>query len=175
MVSLKFNGGHWSLITAYGPVDQHLKDEFLDELRDAHADCPGPAVLCGDFNMIYQAADKSNDRLNLRSMRRFCRAIDDMQIDELYLHGRLFTWSNERRRPTMERIDRVFAIVSWIQVFPNHHLRFLSSDCSDHARLLLQLTPSHGPNGDSDLRHFGCANMVLRRWCGRLGVAASKM
>jgi exonuclease III len=131
--------GQWSLVAVYGPVDHHLKAEFLDELRAARADCAGPMILCGDFNMIYQAADKSNDRLNLGSMRRFRRAIDDMQVDELYLHGRLFTWSNERRRPTMERIDRVFATVSWLELFPNHHLRSLSSDCSDHAPILLQL------------------------------------
>ena len=76
--------------------------------------------------MIYQAADKSNDRLNLRSMRRFRRALDDMQVDELYLHGRLFTWSNQRRRPTLERIDRAFATVQWFEQCADHHLRTLS-------------------------------------------------
>jgi hypothetical protein len=89
--------------------------------------------------MIYQAVDKNNDHLDLRSMRQFRRTLDDMQVDELYLHGRLFTWSNERRRSTLERIDRVFASVPWLELFPNHHLRSLSSDCSDHAPLLLQL------------------------------------
>jgi hypothetical protein len=44
-------------------------------------------------------------------MRRFCRTLDACQIDELYLHGRLFTWSNERRRPTFEGLDRAFASV----------------------------------------------------------------
>lgn len=72
-------------------------------------------------------------------MRRFRHALDDMQVDELYLHGRLYTWSNEKRRPTMERLDRAFATVEWLNAFPNHHLRLLSSDCSDHAPLLLQL------------------------------------
>lgn len=95
--------------------------------------------MCGDFNLIYQAADKSYDRLNRRSMRRFRRALDDIQLDELYLHGRLYTWSNERRRPTLERIDRAFATADWLERFPNHHLKCLSSDCSDHVPLLLQL------------------------------------
>jgi hypothetical protein len=62
-----------------------------------------------------------------------------MQVDELYLHGRRFTWSNERRRPIMERIDRAFANVPWLQTFPSHHLRTLLSNSSDHAPLLLQL------------------------------------
>lgn len=129
----------WSLTTVYGPVDESLKPEFLDELREVHADCPGPLLICGDFNMIYQAADKSNDRLNLRSMRRFRRALDAhaLQVDELYLHGRLYTWSNERRRPTLERIDRAFATMQWLDLFPDHQLRSLSTDSSDHAPLLL--------------------------------------
>jgi hypothetical protein len=65
--------------------------------------------------------------------------MDDMQVDELYFHGRLYTWSNERRRPTMERIDRAFATIQWLEKFTDHHLRSLSTDCSDHAPLLLQL------------------------------------
>jgi exonuclease III len=87
----------WSLVAIYGPVDESLKLEFLDELREIHADCTGLLLVCGDFNLIYQAADKSNDRLNLRSMRYFHRVPDDLQVDELYLHGRLYTWSNKRR------------------------------------------------------------------------------
>jgi hypothetical protein len=62
-----------------------------------------------------------------------------MGIHQLYLHGRLYTWSNERRRPTLERIDRASATVQLLEAFPNHHLRSLSSDCSDHAPRLLRL------------------------------------
>jgi predicted amidophosphoribosyltransferase len=39
----------------------------------------------------------------------------------------------------LERIDRVFTSMEWLEAFPSHHLRCLSSDCSDHAPLLLQL------------------------------------
>jgi exonuclease III len=129
----------WSLATVYRPVDDELKAEFLEELREIHADCPTPLLLCGDFNLIYQAADKSNDRLNIRSMRRFRRVIDDLQLEELYLHGRLYTWSNERRHPTLERIDRAFGSLLWMQQFTDHHMRSLSTDSSDHAPLLLRL------------------------------------
>lgn len=129
----------WSLATVYGPVEENLKLEFLNELREIRMDCDGPLLIYGDFNLIYQARDKNNDRLNLRSMCRFCRALDDMQVDELYLHVRLYTWSNERQHPTMEHIDCAFTTVPWLEAYPNHHLRSLSSDCSDHDPLLLQL------------------------------------
>lgn len=116
-----------------------LKADFLEELRVARAHAMGPLFLCGDFNQIYLAADKNNDRLCLRAMRRFRRLIDDLQVQEIYLHGRLYTWSSQRERPTLERIDRAFACLQWLEAFPSHHLRCLSSDCSDHSPLLLQL------------------------------------
>jgi len=68
----------WSLATVYGPVEENLKLEFLNELREIRADCDGPLLIGSDFNLIYQARDKSNDRLNLRPMRRFHRALDDI-------------------------------------------------------------------------------------------------
>jgi exonuclease III len=118
----------WSLSCVYGPVLEELKPGFLDELRDVHAQNTGPLLFCGDFNQIYRAADKNNSRLNLQSMRRFRRLLNDLQLQELYLHGRLYTWSNARHRPTLERIDRAFASVDWLEAFPSHHLRCLSSD-----------------------------------------------
>jgi hypothetical protein len=159
----------WSIVAVYGPVDHHLKAEFLAELRAARDDCTGAAILCGDFNMIYQAADKSNDQLNLRAMRRIRRALDEMRVDELHLHGRLFTWSNERRRPTLEHIDRVFATVPWLEQFPNHHLRSLSTDCSDHAPLLLQLNSMPWPKPRFRFEAFwtrqeGFAEVVQQAW-----------
>lgn len=39
----------------------------------------------------------------------------------------------------LERIDRAFTTVPWLEAFPQNHLRSLSSECSDHAPLLLRL------------------------------------
>ena len=129
----------WTLSCVYGPVLEDLKPTFLTELRDVCTQYTGPLLVCGDFNQIYRAEDKNNSRLNLRSMRRFRRAIDESHLQELYLNGRLYTWSSRRSTPTLERLDRAFANVDWLEAFPSHHLRCLSSDCSDHSPLLLQL------------------------------------
>ncbi|XP_066347979.1 uncharacterized protein [Miscanthus floridulus] len=72
-------------------------------------------------------------------MRRFGRFLGAVAVEEIHLNGRLFTWTNERLRPTLERIDRAFASVGWLELYPNHHMRALSSDCSDHAPLLLRM------------------------------------
>jgi hypothetical protein len=76
--------------------------------------------------------------LNRRMMSRFRQLIDEVELQELYLKGRLYTWSNERDSPTLERLDRVFASNDWVDAFPNHELSALSTQCSDHAPLLLR-------------------------------------
>jgi hypothetical protein len=73
-------------------------------------------------------------------MRRFARLVNGLLLSELFLQGRLFTWSSEQEHPTLERIDRAFATSDWPDGFPNHRMRALSADCSDHAPLLLQTT-----------------------------------
>ena len=127
----------WWITVVYGPLDANAQQAFLNELVALHSSLLGPWLLCGDFNMIYRAADKNNDRLDRRCMRRFRRFLGAVAVEELHLNGRLFTWTNERLHPTLERIDRAFASVDWLELYPNHHMRVLSSDCSDHAPLLL--------------------------------------
>jgi exonuclease III len=122
----------WWLSNVYGPSSNSSSEKtaFLQELRDIRAACAGPWLVCGDFNLIYQAADKNHGRLHRGLMRAFRDTIDVLQLQELHLSGRLYTWSNGRDNPTLERIDRAFASVEWLQLFPFHHLRSLSSDCS---------------------------------------------
>ena len=133
-------------------ADQRLRspsrDErsaFLQELRDIRLACLGSWLVCGDFNMILNVADKNNGCLERAQMRRFRQTINDLLLDELFLHGRLFTWSNRRGEPMLERLDRAFGSTEWTQRFPAHHLRCLSSDHSDHAPLLLILSTNPWP------------------------------
>jgi hypothetical protein len=44
-------------------------------------------------------------------MTTFRHFIQEQEIKDLYLHGRRFTWSNEREVPTLTRIDRAFVSV----------------------------------------------------------------
>jgi hypothetical protein len=78
-------------------------------------------------------------------MGRFRCFLYDLELDELHLHGRLFTWSNERLHPTLERIDRMFVSSCWNATFPRAVLQALSSRCSDHAPLLLLLDDGFHP------------------------------
>lgn len=126
---------HWWLTVVYGPTQDAAKVQFLSELRRFRDGAQGPWLLCGDFNMIYRAQDKNNDRLDRRSMRRFRNFLHSLLLEEIPLSGRQFSWSSERDNPTLELLDRVFACSDWFAAFPNHALKPLSSDCSDHCPL----------------------------------------
>lgn len=134
-LTLKTSGESWWLTSVYGPQCGQLKLQFLDELRSVRHSCSGTWMLCGDFNLMYRAEDKSNGRLHRRMMGRFRRLINDLELQELYLNGRRFTWSNERGSPTFERLDLVHVPDDWLNSFPDHNLSAISTECSDHAHL----------------------------------------
>jgi endonuclease/exonuclease/phosphatase family metal-dependent hydrolase len=117
---------HWSPTTVYGPQDDAEKVASLQELHDTRASLVGPWVMCGDFNLIYQAQNKNNDHLSRRMMERFRYFLNDLELDKLHLHDRLFTWSNERSHPTLECIDRMFDSSCWNVTFPRVVLQVLS-------------------------------------------------
>ena len=70
----------WFLTNVYGPPNRGDKLAFLQELRHVAATCPSPKLVCADFNLIYQATDKSNGRLHRSLMHEFHHAIDNTQL-----------------------------------------------------------------------------------------------
>lgn len=112
---------------------------FLQELRNIHNLCNGPWLVAGDFNLIYQAADKNNANLDRAMMGGFRRFLDDAEVKEIPLLGRKFTWSNERRSPTLVRLDRAFCCIGWENIFPDSVLQSAASAVSNHCPLILGL------------------------------------
>lgn len=143
-VSVQFrpdNASPWWLTVVYGPQGNEEKLEFLRELRTIRAQCVGPWMLAGDFNMIYKEEDKNNSNLNRAIMGRFKRFIDDVAIKELPLYGCQFTWtsSNTSANPTLVKLDRVFCSADWEDYFPGCLLQSAASEDSDHCPLILGL------------------------------------
>jgi len=118
----------------YGPQSVQDKVQFLAELRAIKQVVGNRWVLLGDFNLILDAADKNNDNLNRRLMSEFRNTINYLELKEISLTGRKFTWSNDT---TQTRIDRAFCTVDWEMMLPNSVLHALSSSVSDHSPLLL--------------------------------------
>jgi hypothetical protein len=121
----------------YGPQENNDNEVFLDEIKDSKQRGQREWLILGDFNLIYKAEDKNNNRLNRSLMIRFKETLDDAQLMEIDLRGRLYTWSNEQNDPSFTRIDRVFASLEWHLLFPNVVLQALATLGSNHAPLLL--------------------------------------
>jgi hypothetical protein len=71
-------------------------------LQEFHTVCAAhasPWMVCYDFNLIYKAEDKNNLCLNRRLMGAFSSFLDGLELAELHLLGRLYTWSNEESHP----------------------------------------------------------------------------
>jgi hypothetical protein len=117
----------------------------LLELAERRSLCPGPWLLIGDFNMILYAEEKNNDRIDRFMMTRFRHFVQEHEIKDLYLHGRRFTWSNEREVPTLTHIDWAFASVDWDLMHPDSILQALYSSVSDHAPIHLSLSAAFMP------------------------------
>ena len=129
----------------YGPQGREEKLDFLRQIAARRALCQGPWLLLGDFNMIRRASEKNNSNLDRGLMVSFNRFIGQHELKELYMHGRLFTWSNGRETPTMSKLDRMLASVDWDLMYPDSLLQALSSSTSDHALLHLSLNAGFRP------------------------------
>lgn len=124
----------WFLTAVYGPQDDQAKLQFLGELRWWQHSVSDNWLIIRDFNMILNASDKSNTILNRRLMGAFRDTVRDLELKELNLRGRKFTWTNDR---TQTRIDRAFCTTAWDIMLPNVYLQAMSSRVSDHCPLLV--------------------------------------
>lgn len=70
-------------------------------------------------------------------MGRFRRFLDEVEVKEIPLLGRKYTWSNEHSFRTLVRLDRAFCCVNWEEIFPDAVLQSTASVVSDHCPLVL--------------------------------------
>ena len=129
-------GRNWWFTGVYGPQRDDEKALFLQELRDIRALCNGPWLLGGDFNLIYQAADKNNANLVRAMMERFRCFLDDNDLKEIPLLGHKYSGSNERRSRTLVRLDQAFCCGDWENIFPFAVQQSNAAGVSDHCPLL---------------------------------------
>jgi hypothetical protein len=84
------DGMEWLLTGVYGPQVEAEKIAFLEEIKTLKQSIHGNGW---DFNLIYKEEDKNNQRLNRRLMGKFKAVLDELELKELPLPGRKFTWT----------------------------------------------------------------------------------
>lgn len=163
------DASEWSITGVYGPQGNQQKRRFIEELKIVKRLVTQKWLVVGDFNLIYKIEDKNNSRINRRLMGKFRQAIEDLELKELNLHGRKYTWSNGQENPTMSRIDRIFCTVPWEEEFPTSHLQALASTISDHCPIILQGCTQQGIITASGLRSTGSTCRDSKKLSPKLG------
>jgi hypothetical protein len=125
----------------------------------------------GGFQYYKAKRGKNNDNFNARWPFLFNAIIESLNLREIVLSGRQFTWANRRETPTYEKLDRILASVSWEQKYPLVSVRALTRSGSDHTPLLLD-SGDHAFKGNKThfsfelawLKTEGFAEIVAREW-----------
>jgi hypothetical protein len=93
-------------------------------------------IVGGDFNIIRRIEEKNNENFNTRWPFIFNAIIESLDLRELSLSGRQYTWANRRDTPTYEKLHRILASVEWEQKYPLVSVRALTRSGSDHTPLI---------------------------------------
>jgi endonuclease/exonuclease/phosphatase family metal-dependent hydrolase len=63
--------------------------------------------------------------------------INSLDLREIVLSGRQFTWTNNMSTPTFVKLDRILTSIDWELKYPRVTARALPRILSDHTPLLL--------------------------------------
>ena len=94
-------------MAVYGAAQPAYKDKFLTELVQACSKEILPILIGGDFNIIRRGEEKNNANFDRHYPFLFNAIIESLDLRELRLSGRQFTWANNLVNPTFEKLDRI--------------------------------------------------------------------
>ncbi|XP_057734785.1 uncharacterized protein LOC130950290 [Arachis stenosperma] len=155
-----------AICVVYGP---HLRDEkkaFWDGLMEVKKTVGVPIMYGGDFNKILKEEERKGNRTLSQSSREFKQWVSHMELMDMNLSGRRFTWYGGK---CCSRIDRVFVDCEWQEVTKDLCLKGLNRALSDHCPLLLaseDLNWGSKPfrTMDAWLLHGNFVNKVGEEW-----------
>ncbi|PWZ12203.1 hypothetical protein Zm00014a_002255 [Zea mays] len=149
-------------MVVYGVAQPEHKDRFFAEFVNTYRNECLPSLIGGDFNITRSPQEKSNDRYDSRWLNLFNACIQTLNLRELEMQGRKFTWMSARENPTFEKLDRFLVSSEWEHEFPLALVQSLYSENSDHTPLLLQ-------NGNASYRGKNQRFRIELEWLHRDG------
>ena len=104
----KVDGFRWALLSVYGAAQEEHKEQCLSELVRACTSSGDLPFLVGRYyNIIRNPSEKNNSRYNNKCPLLFNVIIETLNLRELDLTGRKYTWANYAEVPTYEKLDRI--------------------------------------------------------------------
>nr|XP_025616965.1 uncharacterized protein LOC112709287 [Arachis hypogaea] len=160
----------WEYVGSEGASGGLLEEKLTvwEELSFITGVCQVPICYMGDFNEIVRVDERKGANALTASAEDFRDWIWDMELVDLELNDRKFTWF---RGQSCSRIDRVFVSLEWLEQFPEIRLKGGPRGLSDHCPLIVEdsrlregLRPFRSLN--SWFTHDGFLRMVKEEWRG---------
>jgi exonuclease III len=95
-----------------------------------------PMVIGGDFNIIRSPDEKNNDNYNDRWHFLFNAIIDALNLREIDLSGKKYTWANNLPNQTFEKLDIVLVCTDFESKYALTIVHTLNREISDHTLLI---------------------------------------
>ncbi|CAO2167262.1 unnamed protein product [Urochloa humidicola] len=133
------NNEAWTLTTVYGPCQGEDRQLFVEWLNGLQIDDEENWLLIGDFNFYRSLTDRNKAGGNMQDIMVFNEIISNLNLQEIPLKGRQYTWSNMQQDPLLEQIDWCFTSANWISNYPNTLLMPMGRPISDHIPCTVQI------------------------------------
>jgi hypothetical protein len=91
-----------ALVALYGPAQDDQKEKFLAEMVNMCSHGNLPIMIGGAFNFMRSSEEKNNDRFNSWWPFHFNAIIDGLNLRELEMSGRKYTWANNLLSPLLK-------------------------------------------------------------------------
>ena len=101
-----------------------------------------PIIIGGDFNIIRRPDEKNNDNYSDRWPFMFNAVIDTLNLREIDLTGRKFTWANNLPNQTFEKLDRILVCTNFESKYTHTTVHTLTREISNHTPLLFSTNNS---------------------------------
>ena len=133
----KLNDFKFVLYSIYGPAQPQNKSAFLSELANTCSKEHLPYLIGGDFNIMRNPEDKSSVDFDPKWPTLFNAVIESLDLREIVMSGRQFTWAGPGDNPTFEKLDRVLVSTEWENQFPRTMVEPRDRNVSDHTPLVV--------------------------------------
>lgn len=142
----KSNGFKFMLYMVYGSAQTQDKEAFLVEMANTCSHETLPYIIGGDFNIMRKAEDKSTNNFDTKWPTLFNAVIELLDLREISLSGRQYTWAGPGDDSTFEKLDRVLVSTEWEDRYPLSTLDARDRNISDHTPLILNTSSSTHQN-----------------------------
>jgi hypothetical protein len=130
------------LTNIYGPCNVVGRAEFTNWLYNYDVSNFDLWLVTSDFNLMRGPENINSPGVSTCDMLLFNDIIHHLDLVEVHLKNRIYTWSNMQDPCLLEKFDWVFTSSSWILVFLNTMAYALPQIIFDHVPYVVQMGSS---------------------------------